>query len=288
MEDTDRRTVTTLVVSGDDVEVAGDPGARYPVYSVTKTAVAAAVLLLAREGSVELDSVRGLLDHTSGLRDYGSLAEYHEAVRTRPGTAWDDDEFLARTAAAGPVFAPGDGWAYSNTGYLLLRRLLDEHGGLAAFLPRLGLADATVADQMDDFEAAVPSPSALLLDAVADVRGVYDPRWVGHRTLVARAGDLVDFWRELPAEMLEPRTFVPIGFDAPGFVRPSYGLGVMVDPENSLGTVVGHGGGGPGYAAAVFAVPRADAVVIVLAADESYPAQEAALELLAAAVRGRR
>ncbi len=288
MEDTDRRTVTTLVVSGDDVEVAGDPGARYPVYSVTKTAVAAAVLLLAREGSVELDSVRGLLDHTSGLRDYGSLAEYHEAVRTRPGTAWDDDEFLARTAAAGPVFAPGDGWAYSNTGYLLLRRLLDEHGGLAAFLPRLGLADAAVADQMDDFEAAVPSPSALLLDGVADVRGVYDPRWVGHRTLVARAGDLVDFWRELPAEMLEPRTFVPIGFDAPGFVRPSYGLGVMVDPENSLGTVVGHGGGGPGYAAAVFAVPRADAVVIVLAADESYPAQEAALELLAAAVRGRR
>ncbi|MFZ0342556.1 MAG: serine hydrolase domain-containing protein [Gaiellaceae bacterium] len=288
MEDTDRRTVTTLVVSGDDVEVAGDPGALYPVYSVTKTAVAAAVLLLAREGSVELDSVRGLLDHTSGLRDYGSLAEYHEAVRTRPGTAWDDDEFLARTAAAGPVFAPGDGWAYSNTGYLLLRRLLDEHGGLAAFLPRLGLADAAVADQMDDFEAAVPSPSALLLDGVADVRGVYDPRWVGHRTLVARAGDLVDFWRELPAEMLEPRTFVPIGFDAPGFVRPSYGLGVMVDPENSLGTVVGHGGGGPGYAAAVFAVPRADAVVIVLAADESYPAQEAALELLAAAVRGRR
>jgi D-alanyl-D-alanine carboxypeptidase len=281
-------SVTTLVAVGGRVQIAGDPGARYPVYSVTKTAVAAAVLLLVREGVVELESVRGLLDHTSGLRDYGSLAEYHEAVRTRPGTAWDDDEFLARTAAAGPVFAPGDGWAYSNTGYLLLRRLLDEHGGLAAFLPRLGLADAAVADQMDDFEAAVPSPSALLLAGVADVRGVYDPRWVGHRTLVARAGDLVDFWRELPAEMLEPRTFVPIGFDAPGFVRPSYGLGLMVDPENSLGTVVGHGGGGPGYAAAVFAVPRADAVVIVLAADESYPAQEAALELLAAAVRGRR
>jgi D-alanyl-D-alanine carboxypeptidase len=274
-------SVTTLVAAGDDVEITGDPDARYPIYSVTKTAVAAAVLLLVREGAVELESVRRLLDHTSGVRDYGSLPEYHEAVRTQPGVAWDDDEFLARTAAAGPQFEPGEGWAYSNTGYLLLRRLLDEHGGLAAFLPRLGLADTTVAERLEDLSVAVPAPSAQLLDGVDDVRGVYDPRWVGHRTLVARAEDLVGFWRNLPAETLDPRTFVPIGFDAPGFARPSYGLGVMADPEHPLGTIVGHGGGGPGYAAGVFSVPSRGAVAIVLAADESYPAQKTALELLA-------
>ncbi len=277
-------SVTTLVAVGDDVEITGDPDARFPIYSVTKTAVAAAVLLLLREGAVELDPVRSLLDHTSGVRDYGSLPEYHEAVRTRPGLPWDDDEFLARTSAAGPQFEPGKGWAYSNTGYLLLRRLLDEHGGLAAFLPGLGLADATVAERLEDLAVAVPASSALLLDGVDDVRGVYDPRWVGHRTLVARAGDLVGFWRDLPAEMLDPRTFVPIGFEAPGSVRPCYGLGVMADPGSPLGAVVGHGGGGPGYATAVFAVPSADALAIVLAADERYPAQQKALELLTAAV----
>jgi hypothetical protein len=81
--------------------------------------------------------------------------------------------------------------------------------------------------------------------------------------------------------MLDPRTFVPIGFDASGFARPSYGLGVMADPEHPLGTIVGHGGGGPGYAAGVFSVPSRGAVAIVLAADESYPAQKTALELLA-------
>ena len=280
-------SLTTLVALGDEVEIGGDRAARYPIYSVTKTAVAAAVLLLVREGAIELDSVRGLLDHTSGVRDYGSLPEYHEAVRTRPGSAWDDGEFLARTAAAGSLFEPGMGWAYSNTGYLLLRRLLDEHGGLAAFLPRLGLVGATVAERTDDLGVAAAAPSALLLDGVDDVRGVYDPSWVGHRTLVARAEDLVGFWRALPAEMLDPRTFVPIGADAPGFVRPSYGMGVMADPGSPIGTVVGHGGGGPGYASAVFAVPAADAVAIVLAADERYPAQERALELLTAAVRRR-
>jgi CubicO group peptidase (beta-lactamase class C family) len=137
-----------------------------------------------------------------------------------------------------------------------------------------------VAERLDDLAVAVPAPSALLLDGVDDVRGVYDPRWVGHRTLLARAGDLVGFWRDLPEEMRDPGTFVPIGFEAPGFVRPSYGLGVMADPEHPLGTVVGHGGGGPGYAAAVFAVPSADIAAIVLAADERYPAQETALDLL--------
>jgi D-alanyl-D-alanine carboxypeptidase len=281
-------SVTTLVAVGNEVEIAGDPDARYPVYSLTKTAVAAAVLLLVREDAVELDSMQRLLDHTSGLRDYGSLPEYHEAVRLRPGSAWDDEEFLARTTAAGPHFAPGERWTYSNTGYLLLRRLLDEHGGLASFLPRLELAGVTVAERTEDLGVAVPAPSALLLDGVDDVRGVYDPRWVGHRTLVARAEDLVAFWRNLPEEMLDPQTFVSIGFEAPGFVRPSYGLGVMADPDNPLGTVVGHGGGGPGYATGVFAVPDADAVAIVLAADEGYPAQRTALELLTAAVRRRR
>lgn len=277
-------SVTTLVVVGGDVEITGDPEARYPLYSITKTAIAAAVLLLVRDGALELDSVRRLLDHTSGVRDYGALPEYHETVRAQPGSAWDDEEFLGRTAAAGPQFEPGEGWAYSNTGYLLLRRLLDEHGGLAMFLPLLGLAGMTVAERIDDLSTAVPAPSAQLLDGVGDVRDIYDPRWVGHRTLVARAQDLVGFWRDLPREMLDPESFVPTGADAPGFVRPCYGLGVMADPGSPLGTLVGHGGGGPGYATAVFAVPSADTLAIVLAADERYPAQRAALELLTSAV----
>jgi D-alanyl-D-alanine carboxypeptidase len=281
-------SITTLVAAGGELELAGDPAARYPIYSVTKTVIAAAILLLAREGVLELDPVRSLLDHTSGLRDYGSLPEYHEAVRRRPGAAWDDDEFLARATADGPQFEAGKGWAYSNTGYLLLRRLLDEHGGLGALLPQLGLAGVTIAERTDDLHVAVVAPSALLLDGVGDIRGVYDPHWVGHRTLLARAEDLAGFWRDLPAEMLDPQTFVPIGSEAPGFVDPCYGLGVMADPESPLGTVVGHGGGGPGYATAVFTVPDADAVAVVLAADERYPAQQTALGLLTAAVRKSR
>jgi NAD(P)H-hydrate repair Nnr-like enzyme with NAD(P)H-hydrate epimerase domain len=58
----------------------------------------------------------------------------------------------------------------------------------------------------------------------------------------------------------------------------------MADPGNSIGLVIGHGGGGPGYAAAVFAAPEHGAVAIVLEPDEKFPAQAVAVELLQAAV----
>ena len=80
-----------------------------------------------------------------------------------------------------------------------------------------------------------------------------------------------------------------IGFDAPGFVRPSYGLGVMTDPGWSGGLLIGHGGGGPGYAAATFAVvgEREDPLVAVeLSGAEQVDAQARALDELRARAAG--
>jgi hypothetical protein len=75
---------------------------------------------------------------------------------------------------------------------------------------------------------------------------------------------------------------VPIGFDAPGFVRPSYGLGLMTDAGWPGGLLIGHGGGGPGYAAAAFAVVRDESrrVEILLSGDEGEDVQAAALRRL--------
>jgi len=284
---------TVLVAVGDATWSAGAVDGRYPIYSLTKPVIAAAVLALVDDGRIALadrapdgwpGTVLQLLEHTSGARDYGSLPAYHDAVRRRPLDPWSDDELLDAARRPGPDFPPGAAWAYSNTGYTLLRRLLDAHRGLASFLPRLGLPRASVAERAEDLLAAVPAPSALIADGVTDVRGWYHPRWVGHRTLIASADDLLGFWRSLPSAMLDPTTFVPIGRNAPGFAEPSYGLGVMADPRSPLGPVVGHGGGGPGYAHAVFAVPSRDAVGIVLTPDETFDAQGAAFRLLSAAL----
>lgn len=279
----------------------GEPG-KFLVYSVTKTWLAVLCLRL----ELDLDapvatwvddprlprtSLRRLLNHTSGIPDYGRLPEYAAAVRSRPSRPWDDDELLARALAAGPDFAPGEGWAYSNTGYLLVRRILQaaSGGGLAPLLERelltpLGLHDTAVAEEPGDLAGLVPARSSQLGDGDHDVRGLYHPAWVGHRALVSTEADQRAFWRALAAgELCDLETLtesVEIGYAAPGFARPSYGLGVMTDPGREDGLLIGHGGGGPGYAAAAFALLPEGRVEVVLSADERLDAIGASLQRL--------
>lgn len=287
-----------MAVGGSTWESPGAPGGRYLVYSITKTFLA---VVLARIG-VDLDrsirtwfdeprlpdaTLRQLLNHTSGIPDYGRLPAYADAVRERPANAWSDEELLDRALAEPAAFAPGEGWDYSNTAYLLLRQIVDKAvpGGFARAVAAeltepLGLADTTLA------EAPVE-----LTDGTS-----YDPFWVGHRTLVSTTRDQLRFWTALASgELLTPERFAEstvstsIGREAPGFTRPGYGLGVMLDPAHPGGLLLGHGGGGPGFAAGAFAVVRdvgEPLVAVVLTASDQEPAQETALRLVgAAAVR---
>jgi D-alanyl-D-alanine carboxypeptidase len=293
-------TGAAFVSVGADRWQHGDVDAPFVVYSLTKSLIAAAFLALADQGTIDLDSsaaallgddrvagsVREILTHTAGIPDYG-LPAYHAAVASRPSQPWTDDELLTQALANGPDFAPGKGWAYSNTGYLLLRRLLDRHGGLSSFLPSLGLRSAFVAEQLSDLDLAVPAVSTLIGHGEQLVAGRYHPAWVGHRTVVASAREIHAFWSRPPAAFLDPSHFIPVGFDVPGTVSPSYGLGVQGDVANSRGLVISHGGGGPGYSAAAFAAPAHDAVAVVLEPREDFPAQPLAREMLAAVTAPR-
>lgn len=284
-----------------------DERGRYLVYSVTKTFLSVLCLRLDLDleapAATWVDDVRlpaatlrQLLNHTSGIADYGRLPEYALAVRDSPGRPWSDEELLARALAQGPDFAPGEGWAYSNTGYLLVRRILDEVApeGLAAALQRellepLGLADTSLALDPADLDGLVPGVSSQIGSGPQDVRGVYHPRWVGHRTLASSAADQRRFWMALAAGELcdlgRLAESVAIDFAAAGFTRPSYGLGVMADPGWQGGLLIGHGGGGPGYAAATFAVVREHGgplVAVELSGDERADVQARALDALRA------
>jgi hypothetical protein len=66
-------------------------------------------------------------------------------------------------------------------------------------------------------------------------------------------------------------------------VQPSYGIGVMTDAGWGNGLLIGHGGGGPGYAAACFALVRQGddpLVAIELRGDERVDVQAQALDAL--------
>lgn len=109
--------------------------------SVTKQMTAAAVMLLVREGRLRYEdtlpqalpgyspyasavTIRHLLTHTSGLPDYEQLmdeAEKQKGPRWSPTRQIRDDEVLALLLQAERLrFVPGSGWAYSNSGYVVL------------------------------------------------------------------------------------------------------------------------------------------------------------------------
>jgi len=272
---------------------------RYLIYSLTKTFIAVLFCRLADRGELSLDSpvtawldeprlqeptLRELLNHTAGVPDYADSG-YAEAMRRRPLEPWPDEKLLLHALRRDPP----PPWMYSNTGYLLLRRVLDTlvPGGFAGALEReltvpLGMTETTLALDPGDLDELAPGLSSQIGAATQDVRGRYHPCWVGHRTAISTAADLRRFWTALAAGELLGRSFhdllstVEVGVEAYGLVRPSYGLGVMADPDWPHGVLIGHGGGGPGYGAAVFAlVQPVPLVSVVLKGEDGDGSAEA-------------
>src|SRR4051812_12945496 len=123
--------------------------ARIPfvVGSITKTFVTAAVMQLADEGKLSIDdplanwlpdypradqiTLRQLLAHTSGVYNYFEHPTYNKRVFTTDKTHyWTPQEILDNFVRA-PYFAPGTGYHYSNTGFILLGLVLQKVTGLS-------------------------------------------------------------------------------------------------------------------------------------------------------------
>ena len=293
---------------------------RFYIYSATKPLIATAVLHLVERGHVELDqpvstclpdlpgllederiTVRRLLNHTAGLPDYGLLPEYGAEVRATPGQPWTHREFLDRTLARGLEYEPGNGWAYSNIGFMLLKLLVERvHDGNLNTVLRsevfepLGLHHPIVATSLADTIHLSPGFSAYLSSdgQMEDIRQTYHPGWVSHGVVIARAGDLARMIDEIvhvggallterSREVLLAPVILP--FKHPGFVQPAYGLGVMIDAATPFGVVAGHGGGGPGYSTGAFHFSNVNGHAITIVAitnsDRSDPGMQLVTEM---------
>ena len=128
-----------------DHDLPNRPDTIFEAGSVSKQFTAAAVLLLARDGKLSLDdparkyvpelpdygtplTIRQMLAHTSGLRDWGSVASVAGWPRTsRVYTHAHVLDIVSRQRALN--FTPGTRWSYTNTGYNLAAIIVSRVSG---------------------------------------------------------------------------------------------------------------------------------------------------------------
>lgn len=113
--------------------------------SIVKQFTAATVLQLVEEGRISLDdpvsrfypdwpqpgagaTVRQLLNHTSGIKDYTKVPGWIAANREK---SWTTEELLAVLRALPAESQPGTRWEYNNGGYVLLGAIVEQVTGKA-------------------------------------------------------------------------------------------------------------------------------------------------------------
>lgn len=251
---------------------------RFRAGSITKTFVAALVLQLVEEGSLELDAtveswlpglvsreitVRQLLSHTSGLADYVD----DEEIVTGPDL--DPMTLSQRALARAVIAAPGQRYAYASTNYLVLGLLVERVTG------------DTVAHQLATrifrplrLHETTFTPGVADLDVHGYERRVYDGIVSGEPTdtegrsaswawsagaVVSTAHDLAAFLAALVQGRIVQRPLVERMLPASG-----YGLGVAAFPTR-CGTALGHTGNVGGYVSAAWVRPDGHRAAVVMA-----------------------
>lgn len=127
-----------------DHDVPITPSTVFYIASVSKQFTAASIALLAQQGRLSLDddvrtyipelpdygatiTIRHLIHHTSGLRDYLTLMPL---AGMRLEDVHTDEEVLDLvTRQTALNFAPGERYLYSNTGYLLMAEIVRRVSG---------------------------------------------------------------------------------------------------------------------------------------------------------------
>ncbi len=279
-----------------DVRIS--PDSVFEAGSVSKQFTAAAVMLLAREGKLSLDdqarkyipelpdysalaspkppsgegglTIRHMLTHTSGLRDWGSVAGIAGWPRTtRVHTQAHMLDIVSRQHALN--FTPGTRWSYSNTGFNLAAMIVarvsnwtfPEFTRTRLFMP-LGMSHTSWRDDYTRIEkrraiAYKENPDGYHTDMPFE--DVY-----GNGGLLTTVGDLLK-WNEhydspLAADAARLSEQQQAGHFNDGRAH-GYALGLFVGTHKGLREVF-HSGSTAGYSAFLTRFPDQHVSVAVL------------------------
>ncbi|MEU2422477.1 serine hydrolase domain-containing protein [Streptomyces sp. NPDC007851] len=260
------------------------PADRYRVGSITKTFVATVLLQLEAEGRLSLDdtvdkwlpgvvtgngndgrriTVRQLLNHTSGIFNYTNDEDFGRAYFLKDGFFRHRYDTLTPAGLVAiatkhePVFAPGTGWAYSNTNYVLAGMVIKAVTGRSyaeEITKRVIRPLRLTGTSLPGTRTTLPRPSSRAYSKLAETAAgpTYDVTTLNPSLassageMISTSADLTRFYEALlrgrllaPHQLKEMKTTVPI----PGAPNAAYGLG-LADLTLPCGVHVwGHDGG---------------------------------------------
>jgi CubicO group peptidase (beta-lactamase class C family) len=256
--------VSVAGARGEATVARGAPAdSRFNLASAGKMFTAVAVAQLVEQGKVGLDdpigrhvdglsaataavTVRQLLAHTGGLGNFFTPGNLPAIEKARSVS-----DLLPLAAADQPAFPPGSRFQYSNSGYLLLGRLIERASGqgygeyLASRIFRPAKMAAT---GLDGEGAPHGTPAGGAFSTAADMQRFF---------AALPGGKLVS------AGMLAKLT-------AAGAEQPGYGLGFGTGAFEGH-RWFGHNGGAPGANAETATFPG-DGVTVVVLSNHSPPA----------------
>lgn len=287
--------------AGDGTRI--EPGAKFLSGSIGKTFVAAVAVDLYERKQIELDAplkdllgsepwysglpnsgtvtLRQLLTHSSGWPTHVELPAFQRAISDRIKSCRTCEftplEAVKMLDGAKPLFPAGQGYAYSETNYLVAAFALEKATGKQYYtllrnrvLERLGLRD-TVPSDKNRIPGLVsgeitPGSNYFSLDARATVSNgslIYNPafEW-GGGGLASSSSDLVRWARVLYTGRAFPEPYLQDLFASvpTGVLYSRYGLGVRIlNRGNEVS--FGHSGSIPGYRAFERYFPAPDLAV---------------------------
>lgn len=259
--------------------IPNDGATKFRLGSVTKQFTAVAILLLQDRGKLTLDApvktylpdapaawdkvtVRHLLTHSAGIPNFTNFPDYG-ATKTLPAT---HDSLIARFRDKPLEFAPGEKFAYSNSGYVLLSAIVEKLSGqsYAAFVAENLFKPLGMADTGYDSHAMIlprrasgyaPGPKG---PVNADYVNMTIPQGAGG--LYSTTRDLLKWQRGVyGGKLLKPATLA--AFRTP--YKDGYALGIGVQSAGGV-TTIEHGGGIEGFNTALAYDPDRKLTVVVL------------------------
>ncbi len=287
-------------VSDREAKTPMKPSDRLMMGSVGKTYVAAVALQLVAEGKIGLEEkiekwlgaeawfsrlpngretlIRHLMTHTSGLVRYEFQDKFVADLTRQPDKAWTPAEQLSYILDLKPPFAPGQGWEYSDTNFIVLGLILEKAAKARyidllrdRLLTPLGLKDTRpvtgrVLPGLAQGYAGPQNPFGGVDAMIKDDRFAFDPsfEWTGGG-VYGTAEDLARWAKMLYEGKAFAPALLPKMLDGvPARLGPDskYGLGVIIRPT-PLGPSWGHSGFFPGYLTEMMYFPEHKIAVAV-------------------------